>query len=174
MTKTVTALFHSEQHATAAASHLEQAGIPRDRIDIWSTPHNLAPLLEDKGVSRSDAYAYAQGVIRGGSVIIVSCANDRVDQVISVLDREEVLDLDEQQASWRSEGWQEHAATGLAGNLTGSPSSVEASTGANGDLTGSPDMTLSRTDMAPTDQPDEVGHGRVRTHSRKVEHPVQK
>lgn len=174
MTKTVTALFHSEQHAAAAASHLEQAGIPRDRIDIWSTPHNLAPLLEDKGVSRSDAYAYVEGVIRGGFVIIVSCANDRVDQVISILDQEGVLDLDEQQNTLRSEGQQEHAAAGLADNLTGYSSSAEASTGAGDDLTGSPDMTLSRTDMAPTDQLDQVGHGRVRIHSRKEEHPVQK
>jgi hypothetical protein len=173
MTKTVTALFHSEQHAVAAASHLEQAGIPRDRIDIWSTPHNLAPLLEDKGVSRSDAYAYVEGVIRGGFVIIVSCANDRVDQVISILDQEGVLDLDEQQNTLRSEGQQERAAEGLADSLRGSSSSAEASTGAGDDLTGSPDMTLSRTDMALTDQFDQVGHGRVRIHSRKEERPVQ-
>ncbi len=69
MTKTVTSLFESEQLATAAASRLEQAGISRDSIDLWSTPHNLVPLLEDEGVSRSDAHAYAEGVIRGGTVI---------------------------------------------------------------------------------------------------------
>ncbi len=94
MSKTVTSLFQSEQLATAAASHLKQAGIPRDAIDIWSTPHNLAPLLEDKGVSRSDAHAYVEGVIRGGSVVIVSCGDHHVDQVVSILDHEEVLDLD--------------------------------------------------------------------------------
>jgi hypothetical protein len=103
MTKTVTSLFHNGQHAATAASRLEQAGIPKDGIDIWSAPINLAPVLEDAGVSRSDAHAYVEGVRRGGSVIIVSCADDEVDQVVTILDDEGVLDLDEQQASWRSE-----------------------------------------------------------------------
>jgi hypothetical protein len=69
MMKTVTSLFQSEQHATAAVSHLEQAGIRKAGIDIWSTPHNLAPLLEDAGVSRSDAAAYVEGVLRGGNLV---------------------------------------------------------------------------------------------------------
>lgn len=111
MTKTVTSLFHTEQHATAAAARLEQAGIPKDEIDIWSTPHNLAPLLEDEGVSRSDAYAYVEGVIRGGSVIIVRCDEAEVAKAVSILDQEGVQDLDEQQAAWRTEGWEGHAAT---------------------------------------------------------------
>jgi hypothetical protein len=106
MTKTVTSLFHTEQHATAAADRLEQAGIPRDAIDIWSTPHNLAPLLEDDGISRSDAYAYVEGVIRGGSVIIVKCDNAEVGRIVGILDQEGVLDLDERQTAWRSEGWE--------------------------------------------------------------------
>jgi len=105
MTKTVTSLFHTDQHAASAAKHLEQAGIPKDEIDIWSTPHNLAPLLEDLGVSRADAYAYAEGVIRGGSVVIVKCGAAEVGQVVGILDQEGVLDLDEQRESWRSEGW---------------------------------------------------------------------
>jgi hypothetical protein len=104
--KTVASLFHSELHALAAANRLEQAGISRDHIDIWSTPHNLAPLLEDDGLSRADAYAYAEGVTRGGTVVIVKCGPKHLDQVVSILDQEGVLDLDEQQASWRSQGWE--------------------------------------------------------------------
>jgi hypothetical protein len=113
MTKTVTSLFHSELHAIAAAKRLEQVGISRDHIDIWSTPHNLAPLLEDDGLSRADAYAYAEGVTRGGSVVIVKCGTNHIDEVVSILDQEGVLDLDEQQAAWRSEGWQ--GAAGMTG-----------------------------------------------------------
>ncbi len=104
--KTVTSLFRSELHAIAAAQRLEQAGIPRDHIDIWSTPHNLAPLLEDDGLSRADAYAYAEGVTRGGSVVIVKCDAPHIDEVVSILDQEGVLDLNEQQALWRAEGWE--------------------------------------------------------------------
>ena len=156
MTKTVTSLFHSEHHATAAASHLKQAGIPADDIDIWTTPHNLAPLLEDLGVSRTDAHAYAEGVIRGGTVVIVKCDASAVDEVVGILDKEGVLDLDEQQAVWRSEGWEGPVAAEQAG-----------------DLTGSSEMARSRTDSTGAEQTEVVVHGRIRIQSRRAERPVQ-
>lgn len=112
MTKTVTSLFQTEHHATAAATHLEQAGIPKGEISIWTTPHNLASLLQDEGVSRADAHAYAEGVIRGGTVVIVKCGDAEVDRVVGILDRDGVHDLDEQQASWRAEGWDGQPAAG--------------------------------------------------------------
>lgn len=99
MTKTVTSLFHNEQQAAAAAQRLEQAGIPKGEIDIWSAPINLAPLLEDAGVSRSDAHTYVEGVLRGGSVIIVRCADDEVGKVVGILDDAGAADRDRQQAS---------------------------------------------------------------------------
>lgn len=182
MTKTVTSLFRSEQHATAAASHLEQAGIPRDRIDTWSTPHNLAAVLEDAGVPGADAHAYVEGVRRGGSVVIVRCDDAEVERVASILDREGVLDLDEQQAAWRSEGWPGHEAlpsSGLAAGPAGrAASSTSSRTDAEvgGDLAGSPDMTGARTDAAAASGRDEaapvaskvVGHGRFRIQSYVV------
>jgi hypothetical protein len=118
MTKIVTSLFHTERHAIAAADRLEQAGIPRDAVDIWSTPHNLAPLLEDDGVPRADAYAYVEGVIRGGSVILVTCDDAMVDRIVGILDQEGVLDLDEQRAAWRSEGWEGDQATAQPGQAS--------------------------------------------------------
>jgi len=156
MMKTVTSLFQSEQHAAAAVSHLEQAGIRRAGIDTWSTPHNLAPLLEDEGVSRSDANAYVEGVIRGGTLVIVRCPDDEVDTAVRILDREGVLDLDEQQTLWRFEGCQKDAAAKLAG------SPHEASRSAR-----------SAPDMAATNQADKVGHGRIRIQSGTGERPVQ-
>jgi hypothetical protein len=156
MTKTVTSLFHSEHHATAAANRLKQAGIPADDIDIWTTPHNLAPLLEDLGVSRIDAHAYAEGVVRGGTVVIVKCDAPEVDEVVGILDQEGVLDLDEQQAAWRSEGWEGSDAAGRAG-----------------DLTGSPEMTRARTDRSAAERTEVVVHGRFRVQGRKAERPAR-
>jgi len=156
MTKTVTSLFHTERHAANAASRLEQAGIPRNAIDIWSTSINLAPVLLDAGVSRSDAHAYVEGVLRGGSVIIVSCADDEVDEVVTILDDEGVLDLDEQQASWRSEESEGSAAAEPTGRVTGSS-----------------EMTRATTDRAAS-QPDEASHGRFRVLSREDDRPARK
>ena len=157
MMKTVTSLFQSEQHAVAALSHLEQAGIRKAGIDIWSTPHNLAPILEDSGLSRSDAAAYVEGVIRGGTLVIVSCTDDEVDEAIRILDREGVLDIDEQQTSWRSEGWQEDAAAERAGSLDEASEPARASP-----------------DMVAASRADPMSHGRIRIQSGKVERPVQK
>jgi hypothetical protein len=154
MTKTVTSLFHSEHHANAAANRLKQAGIPADDIDIWTTPHNLPPLLEDLGVSRSDAYAYSEGVIRGGTAVIVKCDPSEVGTVVGILDQEGVLDLDEQQAAWRSEGW-EGPALEQAGDLTGAPEATPARTG----------VTVERTEV--------IIHGRIRVHPRKPERPTR-
>ena len=144
--KTVTSLFHSELHAIAAAKRLEETGIPRDRIDIWSTPHNLPPLLEDLGVSRADSYAYAEGVIRGGSVVIVKCDEAQVDKVVAILDQEGVLDLDEQRESWRSEGWLD---------------SEEAAE----------EETLLH--PAPSEPENGLGHGRVRIQPRNMDRPAK-
>jgi hypothetical protein len=102
MSRTVTALFRNEQDATAAASRLEQAGIPSSDIDIWSTPHNLAPFLEDAGVSRSDAYAFVDGVVNGGCAVVASCALDKVGQVAAILNEAGALAFREQAAA-RSE-----------------------------------------------------------------------
>ncbi|WP_243369288.1 hypothetical protein [Microvirga solisilvae] len=114
MTKTVTSLFHSGQHAATAASRLEQAGIPKDGIDIWSSSINLGPMLADAGVSWSDTEAYMEGVLNGGSVVIVSCPDDEVDRVVHILDDEGMLDLDEQRASGISEGSEEPTGHGRA------------------------------------------------------------
>ena len=153
MTKTVTSLFHSEQHANDAATRLKQAGIPADKIDIWTTPHNLAPLLEDLGVSRSDAHAYAEGVIRGGTVVIVKCDPSEVGTVVGILDQEGVLDLDEQQAAWRSEGWAGSAAAEPTGELTEPSESARTK----------PDA----------DESEVVVHGRIRVQSFRVDYPAQ-
>ena len=46
-------------------------------------------------------------------MVIVKCGANHIDEVVSILDQEGVLDLDEQQAAWRSEGWQ--GAAGMTG-----------------------------------------------------------
>jgi uncharacterized protein (TIGR02271 family) len=203
MSKTVTCLYDNQQKASEIVSRLEQAGLSRGDISFYSTPSdNLINDLENDGVPRTDAHAYAEGVRRGGSLVAVECDDDEVDRVIDILDDDGVLDLDEQQTSWRSEGWQGHdtsnsggvtgglgaAAAGLAGGLTGSSGTTRTDVDAGSDITGSADITRARTDATATGGRDEVipiaeeelhvgkrevGHGRVRIQSRVVERPVQ-
>lgn len=178
MTKTVTCLYQDQEKAAALVSRLEQAGISRGDIDVYSNASDtLIDDLEDTGVPRSDAYAYAEGVRRGGSLVAVECDDDEVDRVVDILDSEGVLDLDERQAAWRSEGWQGYdAATfggtaGLASGLAGSSDTTRTGTDRS-DASG-------RDEVIPIAEEElhvgkrEVGHGRVRIQSRVVERPVQ-
>ncbi|MEZ0171106.1 YsnF/AvaK domain-containing protein [Microvirga sp. TS319] len=185
MSKTVTCLYQDQQKAAAIVSRLEQAGLSRGDIDVYTDASDtLIDDLVDEGVPRSDAHAYAEGVRRGRALVTVECDDDAVDRVVGILDGEGVLDLDEQQTSWRADGWQGHDASasgGVAG--MGSASSDVAS-----DLAGSGRTTRARADAADVGGSDqvipiaeeelhvgkrEVGHGRVRIQSRVVERPVQ-
>jgi len=202
MSKTITCLYQDEQKAAEIVSRLEQAGISRSNVEVYShASDNLIDDLESAGVPRSDAHAYAEGVRRGRSLVTVECDEDEVDQVISILDDDGVLDLDEQQTSWRSEGWQGHEAStagsagglggtaaGLGAALTGSSGTTRSGTDVDGGFTGSSDTTQARTDISDTSGRDEVipvveedihvgkretSRGRVRIQSRVVERPVE-
>ena len=198
MTKTVTSLFHDQHKANSAVSRLEQAGISRSDVDVFTgTADDLADKLAQYGVPASDAQSYAEGVRRGGALVTVSCDDDEVDQVVSLLEDDGVLDLGERE-SLQAEGPQGRdrltsgtttglgAAVGAAGAaLTGS----SGASGTTGDLTGSSEVTRARGDLGTTGGREdevipiaeeelhvgkrEVSHGRVRIHSHVVERPVQ-
>ena len=133
---------------------------------------------------RTDAHAYAEGVRRGGSLVAVECDEDEVDRVVGILDGEGILDLDEQQTAWRSEGW-----PGYDASASGSTAGLGSATAAvASDLAGTSETSRARsarTDVTGRDEvipiaeeelhvgKREVGHGRVRIQSRVVERPVQ-
>ncbi len=202
MSKTITCLYQDEQKAAEIVSRLAQAGISHSNVEVYShASDNLIDDLESAGVPRSDAHAYAEGVRRGRSLVTVECDEGEVEQVISILDDDGVLDLDEQQTSWRSEGWQGHEAStagstgglgataaGFGAALTGSSGTTRSGTDVDGDFTGSADTTQARTDISGTSGRDEVipvveeelnvgkreaSRGRVRIQSRVVERPVE-
>jgi uncharacterized protein (TIGR02271 family) len=186
MSKTVTCLYQDQEKAAAIVSRLEQAGLSRGDIDVYANASDtLIDDLENAGVPRSDAHAYAEGVRRGGALVTVECDDDEVDRVVDILDDEGLLDLDEQQASWRSEGWQGYDAS-TSGATGGSGAAAAGLTGSSG-TTGTPDITRARTDATATSGRDEVipvaeeelhvgkrqvSQGRVRIQSRVVERPV--
>ena len=63
MSKTITCLYQDEQKAAEIVSRLEQAGISRSYVEVYSHASDaLIDELESAGVPRSDAHAYAEGV----------------------------------------------------------------------------------------------------------------
>lgn len=212
MAKTVTCLFNSEAKASSIVGRLEQAGIGSGKICLFSnsgsnrfwegtsgfdegsggTSHDrVEHYLMNNGVPHDDARAYAEGVRRGHALVAVRCDDDEVDEVVDILDDDEVLDLDERQESWRSEGWTGSSAgmmgSGLAGaGMTGiADSATTGATGMTGGTLHSRDDMQARSDMTGRDEvipvaeeelhvgKRDVSHGRVRIRSHIVERPVE-
>jgi uncharacterized protein (TIGR02271 family) len=184
MAKTVTSLFQDQAKAADIVTRLEQSGIPRTDVSVYTGSEiGLDNNLADFGVPNSDAHAYAEGVRRGGSLVVVKCDDGQVDQVVSILDGE-ALDLDEQQTSWRSEGWADY--NGAMGR-TGSDATWDEKSRTG--MTGRSDWDeKSRTGMTGRSDRDEVipiaeeelsvgkravNQGRVRISAHTVERPVQ-
>lgn len=126
--------------------------------------------LVDAGVDEDDAHAYAEGIRRGGALVTVRASDADVDRIVDILDDDGTVDFDERESTWRSEGW-----TG-AGTATASTPPAIGATG----LTDQASSTSNRADeVIPVAEEKlhvgkrEVNRGRVRLHSRVVEHPVQ-
>lgn len=65
----------------------------------------LVPALQGLGVPYADAEGYAEGVRRGGSLIVARVADTRVDDAIRALERHVPVDLESRRGEWRSGGW---------------------------------------------------------------------
>ena len=170
MSKTVTSLYHDQAKAADIVSRLEQSGIERSDITVYSgSETGLDNNLADLGVPRSDAYAYAEAVRRGSCLVVVSCDEDEVDGVVSILDGGGALDLDEQQASWRSQGWTDYDASM---GRTGAGGAWDKET-----RTGMTDRS-DRDEVIPIAEEElhvgkrAVNQGKVRIHAHTVEQPV--
>ncbi len=142
MAKTVTCLFSSDSQASSIVRELEQSGISQGSICLFTNSGDnrmwdstsgfdessggshhdrVERYLTNNGVPHDDARAYAEGVRRGHALVAVRCDEDEVDRVVDILDGDDVLDLDERQDAWRSEGWSGHSsgATGMGGTDMG-------------------------------------------------------
>jgi uncharacterized protein (TIGR02271 family) len=212
MAKTVTCLFGSDSQASSIVRELEQSGISQGKICLFTSTGNnrtwdgtgsfgesssgshhdrVENYLTTNGVPHDDARAYAEGVRRGHALIAVRCDDDEVDRVVDILDDDNVLDLDERQDAWRSEGWS-HQGSGVAD--LGSTATTSASMLGTGMTEGSAmrdrdslqddglyaqGSRSDRDEVIPVAEEElhvgkrEVSHGRVRIRSHVTERPVE-
>ncbi len=207
MAKTVTCLFGSDFQASSSVRELEQSGISQGKICLFTASGNnrtwdgtsgfdestsgshhdrVENYLITNGVPRDDARAYAEGVRRGHALIAVRCDDDEVDRVVDILDDDDVLDLDERQNAWRSEGWnhQDSGVADLGGSATTSAGMMgsgmtEGSAMRDRDSLYAQGSSSDRDEVIPIAEEElhvgkrEVGGGRVRIRSHVVERPVE-
>jgi uncharacterized protein (TIGR02271 family) len=212
MAKTVTCLFGSDSQASSIVRELEQSGVSQGKICLFtasgdnrtwdgtsgfdnssSGSHHdrVESYLTTNGVPHDDARAYAEGVRRGHALIAVRCDDDEVDRVVDILDGDDVLDLDERQDAWRSEGWSGYSSGAADTGATATTSAGMLDTGLTAgsgmrdreslqdDRLYAQDRSSDRDEVIPVAEEElhvgkrEVGHGRVRIRSHVVERPVQ-
>jgi uncharacterized protein (TIGR02271 family) len=190
MAKTVTCLYGSDSQASAIVRELEQSGISQGKICMFtnsgsnrfwddtgsfdessSGSHHdrVENYLTTNGVPRDDARAYAEGVRRGHALIAVRCDDGEADRVVDILDNDDVLDLDERQDAWRSEGWSDYDA-GVSDLGSGSATTSSGMLGSAG-LTSSGDIAQDRTYAASDDRTalgTDLGSDRTQLHAGDV------
>lgn len=78
----------------------------------------LLGALVGAGVPEEEAHHYAEGVRRGGSLVMIRASDERAAQAASALDRHGPVDIETRAAAWRERGWErhEHDAEPLAEN----------------------------------------------------------
>jgi uncharacterized protein (TIGR02271 family) len=73
--------------------------------------------LRRSGVPEDESHVYAEGVRRGGALVIARLADDNVDRGLEIMSNHRPVDIDERGSNWRSEGWSRYDES--AGPYTG-------------------------------------------------------
>jgi len=135
---------------------------------------HVVETLADLGVPYAEAYAYTEGVRRGGALVVVESSEERAERGMAILQRLHPVNLHERTTQWQQEGWtgaEAHARTAPA-PATATPSPQERPRAPQG---GTDDTEV----RIPVVQEEisvgtrEVERGHVRIASRVTEHPVE-
>lgn len=65
----------------------------------------LVGVLVNTGIPREDAHIYAEGVRRGGTLVIVQTSDEKADDAADTMQRYDVIDIDQRSADYRASGW---------------------------------------------------------------------
>ncbi len=57
------------------------------------------------GITEEEAGSFAEGVRRGGTLVIVEAADGMVDRAYAILNEYGAIDMNERTAQWRQSGW---------------------------------------------------------------------
>src|SRR4029453_17240034 len=137
MAKTLVALYDMCKDAERVVHELITDGFARsdmhlalDHTEGCETQHaavesdsayageNLLETLADLGVPYDEAHSYAEGVHRGGALVVVESSDDRAERGMEILRRLHPVDIHARTAQWRQEGWTGYDANALTSTPT--------------------------------------------------------
>ena len=141
---TIIGQFEDPADAQRAVDELASAGIAGESVRLLPGAGSAVGGTGGEGgflsslggmsLPDEDRHLYAEGMRRGYATVTVRVDEARAPAVEETLDRHGALDFDEREASWRSEGWQGHAAaeggTTTTATLASAPGATAAGLGA--------------------------------------------
>lgn len=180
MTQSVVAVFEDREQAEMAREELVASGLPAERVSIHvgsetdtsSTATRSTAADENEGgighFFRSlfglddDRPTYYEEAARRGHATLVAHASrdEEVEQIRAILERFDVVDIDERATQWRSEGQGDQAE--MAGRMTDRSTSAD-------DASATIPVIEENIQVGKR----EVERGRVRVYTRVVERPVE-
>jgi uncharacterized protein (TIGR02271 family) len=206
MAKTLVALYDTFTDAESVGQELIEDGFARSDIHL-ALDHtksgtvrsssvqrdsayegaNLIETLADLGVPSDEAQSYAEGVHRGGALVVVESSDDRAERGMEILRRLHPVDMHERTAQWRQEGWTGYDANAITSTPTSSTAAATrksqeqarattrvADTGATTRrVEGQQEITIPVVEEDISIGKREVERGHVRIFSRVTEQPVE-
>lgn len=77
---------------------------------VGAVTGGLASVLAETEIPEVDRHYYAEGVRRGGTLVVLTTEDEDVARVLDALNNNGALDIEERAASWRATGWESHDA----------------------------------------------------------------
>ena len=195
MAKTLVALYDTCTDAEHVVQELMKDGFTRSEVHLaldhtegCETPHaavegdsasegdTFFDTLVDLGVPPEEAHAYAEGVRRGGALVVVESRDDRAERGMAILRRLHPVDIHERTAQWRQEGWtgsDANARTSPAASRTATPTRVTDRGASPRRVEGGKEVTIPVVEEDISIGTREVERGHVRIYSRVTEQPVE-
>jgi hypothetical protein len=115
---------------------------------VGAAAGGLLGALTGAGLGEEHATTYAEGVRRGGHLVVVRAAETRTTDAERILDRHNPVDMESRTTEWRNEGWTGGNAAGMGGAGTGLSGTTAGTSTASGTL-----GTGMRDDVTPVNDP---------------------
>lgn len=185
MSQSVVGVFDDYSSAQQASKDLMAMGVDRNDIRISRRESTSGAAEEDKGFWESvkdafgfgdddDSYGYREAARRGGTVVSVNADDSEVDSVVSILQRHNVVNLDERASQWSKEGWSGyknyHAVSTAEQRQSQAGETAQARTTSQNR---SSDQSIPVVEEQLRVGKQVVNRGGIRIHSRVTERPVE-
>lgn len=176
MAKTVVGMFESANDAQSAMQSLQSGGFSQDNTSlIRSASSGVSNIFGQLGIPQHDADLYQAGLRSGGALIVLQgLGNDDANNVATILDRHNAVDLDN--IGQRFSSSSELQTTGVSSSMqtTQSTTGIGTTTGGSGRRNfyegGETVIPIVEEEIHVGKR--EVESGGVRVHTRVEERPV--